>query len=182
MRHAEKVKTKFYSCIPFILDPGKKIPKKIEKNSKNYKTSSRHYFQPKRDEIDRKSEHKILLQNSVHNRPGQENSEKITKKIQKIRKPLPDIIFSLKGMRQAEKLKTKFYSRVPFILDPGKKIPKKIVKKFKKLKKPLPDIIFSQHEMRQAEKVKTNFYSRIPFILDPGKKIPKKIAKKFKKL
>ena len=76
MRSAEKVKTKFYSRIPFILDPGKKIPKKIEKNSKNYKTSSRHYFLPKRDEIRRKSENQILLQNSVHTRPEQENSEK----------------------------------------------------------------------------------------------------------
>ena len=36
-------------------------------------------------------------------------------------------------MRKAEKVKTKFYSRVPFMLDPGMKIPKKIVKKFKKL-------------------------------------------------
>ena len=48
-------------------------------------------------------------------------------------KPLPDIIFSQKGMRQAEKVNTKFYSRIPFVLDPGKKIPKKIAKKFKKL-------------------------------------------------
>ena len=36
------------------------------------------------------------------------------------------------GMRKAEKVKTKFYSRIPFILDPGKKMSKKIVKKFKK--------------------------------------------------
>ena len=74
MRKTEKVKTKFYLRIPFILDPGKKVPKKIEK--KNYKTSSRHYFYPKRDEINQKSENKILLRNSVHTRPGKENSEK----------------------------------------------------------------------------------------------------------
>ena len=29
MRYTEKVKTKFQPQIPFILDPGKKIPKKI---------------------------------------------------------------------------------------------------------------------------------------------------------
>ena len=51
--------------------------KKIEKNSKPY---TRHYFQPKRDEIDRESEKKILIPNSVHTRPGQENSEQNSKK------------------------------------------------------------------------------------------------------
>ena len=85
-------------------------------------------------------------------------------------------------MRQAEKGKTKFYSRIPLILDPGKKIPKKNSKKIQKIRKPLPDFIFSQKGMRQAKKVKTKFYSRSPFIHDPGKKIPKKKVKKFKKL
>ena len=79
------MKAKFYSRIPFILDSGKKIPKKK------------------------------------------------SKKIQKIIKPLPGIIFFPNGTRYAKKVKTKFYSRISFILDPGKKIPKKIVKNFKKL-------------------------------------------------
>ena len=138
MRQAEKVKTKFYSRIPFILDPSREIPKKIIKKFRNYKTSSRHFFQPKRDDIGRKCKNKILLQNSVHTRPGQENSEKNSKKIQEIIKPLPCIIFSQKGMRQAKKVKIKFYSRIPFILDPGKKIPKRIAKKFKKLQNLFP--------------------------------------------
>ena len=42
---------------------------------------------------------KILVPNSVHTRPGQENSEKNSKKIQKILEPLPGIIFSQNGMR-----------------------------------------------------------------------------------
>ena len=83
-------------------------------------------------------------------------------------------------MRQAENVKTKFNSRIPFKLDPGRKIPKENGKKIQKLIKPIPGIIFSPNGMRQAEKVIRKFYSRIPFILDPGKKIPKKIAKKFK--
>ena len=95
----KKWKQKFYSRIPFIVDQRKKISKKIVKNSKNYKTSSRHYFYPKRDEISQKSENKILLQNSVHIRPGQKNSEKNSKKIEKIIKPLPGIIFSPNWMR-----------------------------------------------------------------------------------
>ena len=42
---------------------------------------------------------KNLVPNSVHTRPGQENSQKKSKKIQKIIKPLPGIIFSQNGMR-----------------------------------------------------------------------------------
>ena len=80
-----------------------------------------------------KEKKKILLLNSVHTRLEQENSEKNSKEIEKIKKPLSDIIFSQNSMRQAEKEKKKFYSRIPFILDPGKKIPKKIVKKLKKI-------------------------------------------------
>ena len=60
MRYNEKEKTKFEPRIPFILDPGKKIPKKNRK------------------------------------------------KIQKIRKPLPGVIFSQNGMRYAEKEDTNF--------------------------------------------------------------------------
>ena len=65
--------------------------------------------------------------------PRQENSEKNSKKIQKIITPLPGIIFIPNGMRKAKKVKRKFYSGIAFIFDPGKKIPKKIVKKLKKL-------------------------------------------------
>ena len=100
MRLAKKVKIKFYSRIPFLLDPGKKITNKnSKKNSKNYKTSSRYYLSQKRDEIGRKSENKVLLQYSVHTRLGEENSEKNSKKRRKIIKPLPGIIFSQNGMR-----------------------------------------------------------------------------------
>ena len=82
-------------------------------------------------------------------------------------------------MRQTEKEKAKFYSRIPFILDRGKKIPKKIAKKTEKIKNPLSEFIFSLNGMRQAEKKRKKFDSRIPFVLDPGQKIPKKMTKKF---
>ena len=42
---------------------------------------------------------KNLVPNSVHARPGKENSEKNRKKIQKIKKPLSGINFSQNGMR-----------------------------------------------------------------------------------
>ena len=46
-----------------------------------------------------KKENKILVPNFVQTRPGQENSEKNSKKIQKIVKPIPSNIFSQNGMR-----------------------------------------------------------------------------------
>ena len=56
--------------------------------------------------IGRKKENKILVSNSAHTRPVQENFEKNSKKIQKIINPLPGNIFSQNGMRLAQK-KTK---------------------------------------------------------------------------
>ena len=137
MRQAEKQRKKFQSRIPLILDLGKKIPKKIAKEFKKLKhlflvfffsqnrmryiekerkkifkklekTPFRHNFQAKRDEIYREREKKILVPNSVHTRPGQENSKKNSKKIQKIKKPLSGNIFRQNGIRQAKKKKKNF--------------------------------------------------------------------------
>ena len=81
MSEDEKTTKKFQSRIPFLLDSGKKIPKKIAKKIKKLKTSFWYYFQPKWVEIGREREKKNLVPNSVHTRPGQENSEKNSKKI-----------------------------------------------------------------------------------------------------
>ena len=51
-------------------------------------------FLAKQDEVGQESEKKILLPNSVHTRPRQQNSEKNSKKIEKIQKPLSNINFS----------------------------------------------------------------------------------------
>ena len=80
-----------------------------------------------------KEKKKILIPNSIHTLPRQENFEKNIKKFRKIIKPIPGIIFSQNRMRQAKNERKKFQSRIPFVIDPGKEIPKKIVKKFKKL-------------------------------------------------
>ena len=56
-------------------------------------------FLAKQDEVGQESEKKILLPNSVHTRPRQQNSEKNSKKIEKIQKPLSGILFSHDGMR-----------------------------------------------------------------------------------
>ena len=130
MRQAEKERRKFYSRIQFILDPGKKIPKKIAKKLKKLKNLFPTLFLAKtgRDRPRKRGKNFTPEFRSYSTR--QEISEKNSKKI---KKPRSDIIFSQNGMRQAEKEIKKFYSRIPFILDSGKKIPKKIGKKLKKI-------------------------------------------------
>ena len=66
------------------------------------------YFYPKRAERGREREKKILVSNSVHTRPGQENSEKNSKKIQKIKNLNSGISSMQKGLREAEKERKKF--------------------------------------------------------------------------
>ena len=70
-----------------------------KKIKKNQKTTFRHYFLPKRDEIGQEREKKNLVPNSVHTRPRQEYSEKNSKKIQNYKKTLSSIIYSQNGMR-----------------------------------------------------------------------------------
>ena len=84
----------------FILDPAKKISKKIVKIFKKFKNHFPTLFLAKMGwDRPRKRKKKILLPNSVQTQLGQENSEKNSKKIEKIKKPLSDIIFSQNGMR-----------------------------------------------------------------------------------
>ena len=74
--------------MPFILDPGKKIPKKIAKKLKKLKKPlSDIIFCQNGMRQAKKEKKKILLPNSVQSRLGQENSEKNSKKVEKIKKP-----------------------------------------------------------------------------------------------
>ena len=63
------------SPIPFILNPGKKIPKKIAKKFKKLKNFFPALFLAKTGWVGRESVKNILVPNSVPTRPGQENSE-----------------------------------------------------------------------------------------------------------
>ena len=175
MRQAEKARKKFQSRIPFILNQGQKIPKKIAKKLK--KTNFQHYFQTKRDEIGREREKKILVPNSVPTQPKLENSEKNSKKIQKIKNPLSGIIFSQNGMRQADKERKKFQSRILFLPHPSQKIPKKNSKKFKKIKKTFSGIIFRLIGMRQPKKVRKKFSPEFRSYLTRARKFRKKQQK-----
>ena len=110
------------SRIPFILDPGKKIAKRIEKKFKKLK----HLFpailldKTGRDRR-KKTEKKNFVPNSIHHRPGEGNSEKNSKKIQKIKKVNSGIIPIQNGLKEAEKEKKNFYS---VRIRPGQQIQK----------------------------------------------------------
>ena len=65
---------------------GRKFRKKIAKKFKKLKNHFPALFLVKRDKIGREKEKKILVLNSIHTQPGQENSEKNSKKIEKIKK------------------------------------------------------------------------------------------------
>ena len=92
----------------------------------------------------REREKKILVPNSVHVRPGQENSEKNSKKIQKIKKPLSDIISIQDGLTEAKKERKKYLVPNSVHTRPGKENSVKNSKKIQKTKSHLSGIIFSQ--------------------------------------
>ena len=126
----------------------------------------------------------ILVPNSVHTRPGDENSKKNSKKTQEIKKPLSNNIFRKNQIgREREKIilvPNSIHTR------PGdensEKKKKKKKQKFKNLKNPFLALFLAKTERDRLKKERKKFQSRIPFILDLGKKILKKIAKKVKKL
>ena len=60
-------------------------------------------------------------------------------------------------MKQAEKVRKKFYLRILFILDQGKKVPKKIAKKFKKVKNLFPVLFSAETGWDRPRKRKKNF-------------------------
>ena len=137
----------------------------------------------RQDQIGRKRDNRILDPNSAHTRPGGANSEKKLQKNSKNQRTTFRQYFQAnRGMRQAEKERKEFQTRIPLILDSGEKIPKKNSKKIQKIKKQLSSVIFSLKGMRQGEKERKEFQTRIPLILDPWVKIPKKHCKKVKKL
>ena len=135
MRQAGKGRKIFQARITLILDPDKKIPKKIAKKFKKLKkTSFRHYFQPKREEIGREREKKILVPNSVHSRPRQENSNKNFKKIQKILKTSSRLYFQPKRDQIGRAREKKILVPNSVHTRPRQENSKKNSKKFKKLK------------------------------------------------
>ena len=132
-------------------------------------------------QAEKEEKKKILDPNSVPTQPELENFKKNCKKIQKIEKVNSGIISIQNGLREAEKERKKFQSRIPFILKPGKKIPKKRAKKFKKLKTSFRQYFQPKQGTRQAEKAKkTNFSHKFRSFSSRARKFRKKGQKNSK--
>ena len=100
--------------------------------------------------------------------------------MKKIKKVNSGIISIQNRLKEAEKERKKFQSRIPFILHQGKKIPKKIAKKLKKLKNLFPTLFLAKTGMRQAKKkrkilVSNSIHTQTE--LENSKKNSKKIQK-----
>ena len=143
MRQAGKGRKKFQSRIPLILDPGKRIPKKRAKKFKKQKNLFPALFLAKTGWDRPRKGKKILVPNSVHTRPRQENSKKNSKKIKKTKKNLfPTIFLSKTG---SDRLRKEKKNLVPNSVHtrPGQKNSEKNSKIIQNYKKPLSGIIYS---------------------------------------
>ena len=91
---------------------------------------------------------KILVPYSVQTRPGQENSEKNTKKIQKMKKLLSSNIFKPKQDEVGQESEKKILVPNSVHSRPGKENSEKNSQKLQKINKPLSSISFSRNGMR----------------------------------
>ena len=83
--------------MPFILDPGKKIPKKIVKKLKNLFPT---FFLAKMGwDRPRKREKNFIPEFRSYSTQTRKFEKKYQKNWKKLKKPLSDIIFSENGMR-----------------------------------------------------------------------------------
>ena len=73
-------------------------------------------------------------------------------------------------MRSDKKGRKKFWTPVPFILDPGKKIPKKNSEKFKKLKNLFQAIFFAKTGSERLRKSEKNVIAEFRSYSTPARK------------
>ena len=124
----------------------------MQKNFKNYKTSSRLHFKTKRVWTGRKIENKKNFLPIRSNPTRVREFKNKCKKILKIKKHYPGIVSSRKGPVQADKERTKIISSQSVRTRPESENSKINSKKFQKLKKKTPGFISRQNGQRQAEK------------------------------
>ena len=106
MRQAKKERKKFQSRIPFVLDPGNKIPKKIAKQFTKSNNLFSAVFLTKRDEIGRKGEKKNMSGNPFILDQGKKILKNNSKKIQK--KLFPALFIAKMGCGRPRKGENNF--------------------------------------------------------------------------
>ena len=142
MRQAEKGRKQIQARIPFILDPGMKIPKEIAKKLKNLFPA----LFPGKNWMRQAEKVKTKFQSRIPFivDPGKKIQKKIAKKFKKFQKTSFRLYFQPKRDKIGIEREKKFQSRILLILDPVKKIPKKITKKFKIIKNLFPALFLDK--------------------------------------
>ena len=134
MIQTEKERKKFQFRFPFLLDSGKKIPKKISKKFQKLKNLFSEIFLAKTrwDRLRKRNKyfcHKFCSY-PTRRRKFQKRQQK-NSKIKKLNSSITSIQYRLK---QAGKVRKKFKSRIPFLPQPGCHFQKKQLKNSKNRK------------------------------------------------
>ena len=144
MRQAEKEKKKFYFRIPFILDSGKKIPKKITNKLKKLKNLFPTLFLAKTGwDRPRKREKHF----TPEFRSYSTQTKKKAKKLKKLKNLFPTLFLAKTGWDRPKNREKNFTPEFRAYSTQTRKFQKNS-KKIEEIKKPLSDIIFNQNGMR----------------------------------
>ena len=125
----------------------------------------------------KKRKKKNLVPNSVHTRPGDENSEKNRKKIQKFWKTPFQHYFLPKREEIGRKSEKNFSPEFHSYLTRARKFKKKIAKKFKKLKNLFPALFLAKNGWDRPKKWKKNFSPEFRLYSTQARKFRKKLQK-----
>ena len=118
---------------------------------------------------------KILVPNSVHTRPGQENFEKNRKKkIKKLKNLFPELFLVKTGVDRPKKREKKFCPDFRSYSAWGRKFRKKIAKKFKKLKNLFPTLFLAKTGRDRPRKREKNFSPEFHSYSTRARKLRKK--------
>ena len=129
MRQAEKERKKIQTRIPFILDPGKKIPKKQKKEIKNFKNLFRAIFLAKTGcDRPRKRDKKFTPEFCSNTTQARKFEIKNSKKIQNFKKLILILFLSKTGWERARMRKKKIIPEFRSYSTPAKKFRKKKLK------------------------------------------------------
>ena len=177
MRYVEKERKKFQFRISFILDPGKKIPKKIANKFKKLKNFFPALFFSQNgikqaDKVRKKFQSRIpfILDK------GKKIPKKIAKKFKKLKTSFR-YYFQPKRDEIGRESEKKFLSQILFILYLSKKIPKKNSKKIPKIKNLIPTLYLAKTGLDRPRKREKNFIPEFRSFLTQARKFRKKQQK-----
>ena len=124
---------------------------------------------------------KILVPNSVHTRPGQENFKKNRKKkSKKLKNHFPELFLDKTGVACSKRREKRILPLFRFILGLGMKIPRKIAKKLKTLKNLILALFLVKTRLDKPRKREKNIIPKFRSYSTRARKLRKKLQKNYK--